>query len=315
MKIGVIGLGYWGEKVVPEYVSLLSNNKLGQLLLYDEERSKAEKFKNINNVKIADNLEILLDEVDGVHICTPNETHYELIMKAMRNNVNVLIEKPVTKNSDEAFKLLETALSNGLIFQVGNIFRFSNTMTQVKKLLDDNIIGKIRHMTFFWTHLSTSLSSSNEDVIWDLMPHILDMINYFLGGWPKEIINTSIQKNKNTAAINGSSDILLYYSNDVHILIRISLMSHKTNREIEIEGENGTIILNPVAQLASLYREGKQYEITIEKNNTILAEINNFLECILEKKTRINSAHLGALIVKEIESIKRVEGNEYKRKF
>lgn len=172
-------------------------------------------------------------------------------------------------------------------------------------------------MTFLWTHLAPSSSSSEEDVIWDLMPHILDMINYFLGGWPKEIINTVAQQdnnNNNTEIINKSSDILLYYSNEVYILVRISLSSHKTTREIEIQGENGTIILNPVAQVAYLYKNGKQYDIPIDHNNTISAEINNFIECITEKKTKINSAHLGALIVKEIEIIKKVEENEFKRK-
>ncbi len=314
MKIGVVGLGYWGKKVVPEYLSILYNKKIDQLILYDEQQYARDTFKDINNVKITDNLDKLLDEVDGVHICTPNNTHFNIIKMAIKKNVNVLIEKPITKNSDEAFILVEEALSKGLIFQVGNIFRFSNSMAVIKKLLDDDTIGKIHHMIFFWTHLSPSSSSSNEDVIWDLMPHILDMTNYFLGGWPKEIISTAVQPNISADNIKKSSDILLKYSKDIYILVRISLSNHRKTRDIEIQGENGTILLNPVSQVAHLYKSGTQCDITIERNNTILAEINNFIECIIEKKTKINSAHLGALIVREIENIKRVEENGYKKK-
>ena len=118
MKIGVVGLGYWGKKVVIEYISMLSNRKIDKLILYDEKREEADRFKHVNNVEITDTFEELLNEVDGVHICTPNSTHFNLIKKALNKNINVLIEKPITKNSDEAFELLEIALSKGLVFQV-----------------------------------------------------------------------------------------------------------------------------------------------------------------------------------------------------
>lgn len=314
MKIGIIGIGYWGKKVVSEYISLLSDNLINGLVLYDNEKSMTDKFKGISNLEIAGSIDDLLDRVDGVHICSPNATHFEIIMKAMEKNVNVLVEKPITTNSDDAFRLLEIALAKGLVFQVGNIFRFSNAMVEIKKLLDDDTIGNVVHLSFIWDHISPSPSSSNEDVIWDLMPHILDMINFILGSWPREIVSVSTKRGGIGETVNKSSDVLLYYGNNVYINIRISLSSHKTTREIEIQGKTGTIVFNPVAQNGWLYRSGKQQEIVIEPNNTILAEIKNFVECIAEKKIKINSAHLGALIIKEIEAIKRVEEIERSKK-
>lgn len=314
MKIGIIGIGYWGKKVTSEYISLLSNHRIDGLVLYDNEIDMMDNFRTFDRVSIARNIEELLTNVDGVHICAPNTRHFELITKSMVKNVDVLVEKPITTNSDEAFKLLEIALSKGLVFQVGNIFRFSNAMWVVRELLETDVIGNISHLSFNWSHISPSPSSSNVDVIWDLMPHILDMINFILGSWPREIISVSSERNQSHETINKSSDILLYYGNNIYINVRISLSSHKTTRELEIQGENGTILVNPVTQKAWLYRSGKQQEIAIEPNNTILAEIDNFVSCILERKIKINSAHLGALIVKEIEALKRVEENEQSRK-
>ena len=314
MKIGIIGIGYWGKKVVSEYLSLLSDKLIDGLVLYDNEKRMTDKFKGIGNLEIASSIDDLLDIVDGVHICSPNATHFEIIMKAMEKNVNVLVEKPITTNSDDAFRLLEIALAKGLVFQVGNIFRFSNAMVQIKKLLDDDTIGNVVHLSFIWSHISPSPSSSNEDVIWDLMPHILDMINFILGSWPKEIVSVSTKRDGVEQTINKSSDVILYYGNNVYINVRISLSSHKTSREIKIQGKTGTIVFNPVTQNGWLYRSGKQQEIVMEPNNTILAEIKNFVECIAEKKIKINSAHIGALIIKEIEAIKQVEELERSKK-
>src|SRR5208283_1654660 len=112
-----------------------------------------------------------LSKVDMVHICTPNFTHFELSKKALELGVNVLIEKPMSENVQNAYDLLELAVSKGLILQVGHLFRFANIVRKIKQLVESEELGDIYHFNMSWTHLMPSID--NVDVIFDLLPHPL----------------------------------------------------------------------------------------------------------------------------------------------
>ena len=71
-------------------------------------------------------------------------------------------------------------------------------------------------------------------------------------------------------------------------------------------GSQGTIYADPTAQVMRVYRDSKEEQIGVEANNTIEAEIRNFIKSIETRKNTPNSANLGARIVREIEEIIRV---------
>ena len=124
--------------------------------------------------------------IHAVHICTPNETHYQIGKEALEAGKHVLLEKPMTLNSKQAYDLVEMAASKNLTLQVGNIFRFNNALKKTRELLAKNFFGETYYLKLQWTTLM--LSPPNRDIIFDLAPHPIDILHYLLNEWPTKVI-------------------------------------------------------------------------------------------------------------------------------
>ena len=96
IKIGVIGAGHLGKFHIEQYMSAYKTvNLVG---FFDINKKIVEKISSELNVKSYNNLDNLLDNCDGVSICTPTSTHADVAKKAILKNCHILIEKPITKN-------------------------------------------------------------------------------------------------------------------------------------------------------------------------------------------------------------------------
>lgn len=303
MRIGVIGAGYWGSKVISEYHRMKVRGEISEISIFDADTGRLssinQRFSDVNTFKSPSEL---MKNVDAVHICSPNETHYELAKMAIRNKLDLLVEKPITVNSTLAHDLVERSLAESVIFQVGNIFRFTNVLPVVKKYLENGGIGEILYINFNWSHYAHGASSSDIDVRWDLLPHVLDICNYLTNNWPSqyyESYSTPLLGRKFPAIARVSGTL----HNRVMFFIEVSLCNNKSHKEVEIVGSRGTIYSNPTAQVMRVYQDSKEDQIVVEANNTIEAEISNFIKSVKTRKNTPNSGNLGARIVREIEEI------------
>ena len=306
MRIGVIGAGYWGSKVISEYHDLKVSGEISDLSVFDSDPDRLssinQRFSDINTFKSPSEL---MKNVDAVHICSPNQTHYELAKMAIQNKLDLLLEKPVTIDSTLAHDLVERSLAKNVIFQVGNIFRFTNVLSIVKKYLENEKIGEVRYINFNWSHYAHSVSSSDIDVRWDLLPHVLDICNYLTNNWPSQCYESysAPMLGRKFPAIARISGAL---HNHIIFFIELSLCNNRSHKDVEIVGSDGTIYADPTAQVMRVYRDSKEEKVEVEANNTIEAEIRNFIKSIETRKNTPNSANLGARIVREIEEIIRV---------
>ena len=103
MKIGISGIGYWGKKVLNEYITLKEEGLIEEIILFDTKQAALDNFKENSSLKIVNSYNELVNNSDAIHICTPNDLHYEQILIAFNGGRDVLVEKPVTKNSKTAF--------------------------------------------------------------------------------------------------------------------------------------------------------------------------------------------------------------------
>jgi len=297
VKIGVVGVGYWGSKVANEYLSLVENRIIDSVSLCDVNKDRLGLFKG---VKTFTSLEEFLRNVDAVHICTNNHTHYMVAKKALENNVHVLVEKPMTTSSCDAYHLIELASEKGMVLQVGHIFRFANVIRKAKELVDKNYFGKIYYFTLKWTTLMQPIQGV--DIIWDLLPHPLDIIHFLTGKWPSNwhVFGRFYRRDK----LNEMTFINLDYK-DFVANIELSWLTPERKRTLEIIGSDKMAKIECVRQKMSIIAEDETYEIPVEANNTIREEILNFIEAIDSKKMPFNSHIVGAKNVDIIEKIMR----------
>jgi len=298
MNIGVIGIGYWGKKVVREYIDLYKEGFIDSIAICDLDEAKLEPFKE--QVKTYTEIGQFISDIDAVHICTNNQTHYEIAKTALTNGTNVLVEKPMTMNHDQAYNLVEMASETGLVLQVGHIFRFANVIRKVRELYRDGFFGEVRYFKLEWTSLM--LPIKDIDVIWDLLPHLLDIINFVTGEWPSrfEVIGGAYRRDE----LNEVAFIQADYNKDFFASIAISWLQPIRRRLMEVVGSKRSAVVDCVGQEIEVYEEdGSKNRIEVVPNNTIRDEALNFLNAIKTGKNTFNSAIVGARCVEMIERV------------
>jgi len=303
MNIGIIGVGNWGNRVAKEYIELAKEGIIESVSICEKNQELLEKYSNFHT---SNNYNEFLKNklLDGVHLCAPNELHYEIAKTAILNNKHVLIEKPFTINSNEAYKLIELSSEHGVILQVGHIYRFANVIRLLKKLIEQDHFGDIKYITFKWTNFVSPSQENifyNVDIIWDLLPHILDIIHFTTDKYPIKI--DIYRKQKQMTVLNLDYDSFIAN-------VELSWITPERKRELNLIGSKRSAKVECVKQKLYVFENEtkKGTEWNVESNNTIKDEALNFISAIKNKKMMYNSHIIGAKIVDIIEKI--VNGNK-----
>ncbi|AOT72570.1 Gfo/Idh/MocA family protein [Geosporobacter ferrireducens] len=140
-KAGVIGIGFIGVAHV-EALRRIGNIEVVAIV---NPNDAAEKAKMLCVPKWFDDYREMLDTVDldVVHICTPNHTHYEIAMYVLQKGIHVVCEKPFTTTVKEAQELVAIAKEKGLINAVNFHNRFNPMIYQLKKMIQNEELGEV----------------------------------------------------------------------------------------------------------------------------------------------------------------------------
>jgi len=300
LRAGIVGIGKWGSKVVQEYAAIMKEGIVESVAICDIDDSKTKPFIDI--CETSNDLDKILREVDTIHVCTPNSTHFEVTRKALEMNVNVLVEKPMAGDVNHAFDLVELSMRRGVILQVGHVFRFADIVRKIKHLFENKEFGEQYYFDLEWSHLIPPIK--DVDVIHDLLPHPLDIINFITGKWPLsfEGVGKAFRRNELIEAACIQADYDEFFAN-----IHLSWIVPVRRRKLEIIGTTKSITADCVKQTASIYDGSFCKDLAINANNTIRDEIMNFLDSTKTGKSDYNSSIVGARTIQMVdEAIKNV---------
>ena len=296
MNVGVVGMGYWGSKVVEEYARLRERGDIGEVVAIDADPDALASV----DADIADatyeSLEAALPAVDAVHVATSNAGHFPVAAEALDSGVHVLLEKPLTTDRRDAYDLVELASESGCILQTGHVFRFSDVVRQVKEDYETGLFGEPEHFTLRWTHEMEQFKEN--DVLWDLLPHPLDILNFVTGEWPHTV--TGVSKT-NPDGVRTAAQVGLKYS-DFVASVEVSWVDRTRRRSLELAGSRRSATVECVDQSMVICDDDKTI-VDVEANNTILAEIENFVRAIETGENAFNSAIVGARMVDAVQSV------------
>ena len=302
MKIGIIGVGYWGTKVAREYRDLMKKGEIDEVHIYDSLESNLKRFGEEcpDCVIHSDFKEVLTSDIDGFHVCTPNSTHYDIAMELMSRGKHVLMEKPMAMTHKEARKLALFAYNNDLVLAVGHIFRFNNAVRKVKEIYENGDFGKIWYAQLTWSTLMPS--PHGRDVVYDLAPHPIDILNYITSMWPTQISASGRafrrESEEEVAYIN------MDFNGDFMARAEVSWLYPGKVRNVSIMGEKLFVSLEAVKQEINVYdiETEKWNNIPVSANNTILDEATHFVTAIKNSETPINDGFNGSENIKVLEA-------------
>lgn len=183
--IGIVGYGYWGPNLVRNYMDV---KDCDVKYICDKKASFLDKAAlRYPSVKTTtDYSELLADpSVEAVVIATPISTHYILAAQALEHGKHVFVEKPMTATLREAETLVEIAERERLTLMVGHTFVYSPPVVKTKELIESGELGEILYISS--SRINLGLHQSDASVIWDLAPHDLSILLYWLGEEPAQV--------------------------------------------------------------------------------------------------------------------------------
>ncbi len=310
IKVGVIGAGRWGKIHIDEYSQMKDVDLFVSDLLEDNLKTCKEKFK-VKKTS-TDYNEVLSSDVEAVDICSANDAHYKIAKAALEAGKHILVEKPLTLNSKEAYELLDIAEEQKKTLAVGHIFRYNNAINHVKSLIEKNYFGDLFYLRLQWTiqWLIEIYPDKKLDIIVDMMPHMYDIMNYLTGLWPKNITCTGKAFMKKE--FEDTAYIICEFDNNIITHTEISWTLPEKVRKIDVVGRNATAKINAIPQTVKVFEksnEGKMLDI--KANNTLGDELKEFLNAVKTGKNLVNNGFVGAKTVDlMVKTRKSLESNK-----
>lgn len=183
--IAIAGYGYWGPNPLRAFMDI-PGCSVRYCCDVNPKRLLDVKRRYPHILTTTDFNEVISDPtVDALVLATPTNTHFELAKKAILAGKDILIEKPMTSNSKEAWELVALAKKNKKVLMVDHILLFNPAVLKIKELIDSGEIGDILYIDSTRTNLG--LFQKDINVIFDLASHEFSIIQFILGAKPKII--------------------------------------------------------------------------------------------------------------------------------
>lgn len=193
IKTAIIGLGKMG---LSHCAIVNANPNVDLVAVCDTSSLVLQAFKKFSKVQCYSDYRKMLDgeDLDSVVVATPTSSHFEIVMEALNRGLHVFCEKPFSLSPEEGSKMASEASRKQLVNQVGFHNRFLGTFQELKRLVDQEIIGEIYHFTgeaygpvIVKEKAGTWRSKRSEGggCLYDYASHVLDLVHFVLGSTEK----------------------------------------------------------------------------------------------------------------------------------
>jgi predicted dehydrogenase len=322
IRIGVIGYGYWGPNVVRNF----HTHDDSEVVLVCDKSPKAEARLKKAHPSIAFTSEptdvLKSPNIDLVAVVTPVWTHYEIAKAALENGKHVFVEKPFTCSVVQAEELIELAERKNLQIMVDHTFLFTGAVKKIRQLVDAGELGDL----YYYDSLRVNLGLFQHDVnvIWDLAPHDLAIMDHVIKEKPEAVVATGERH------LNGVEDvafITVYFPKHIIAHINVNWLSPVKVRTTLIGGEKKMLVWNDLEadekikvydkgvsmstnpsnlhQLLVSYRSGDMLSPQVEQIEALRAETAYFLKCINENTKPFNDGISGLRVVRLLEAAEK----------
>jgi predicted dehydrogenase len=322
IPVGVIGAGYWGPNLIRNF----SACPLTELTtVCDASPARLEAIGRTNgHLKLVTSVDQLIDQkVEAVAIATPVSTHFNLAQRCLEAGLHVLIEKPLAATAREARALIDLAERHGRILMVDHTYLFSNAVRRVKELVDQGELGDLYYVDSI--RINLGLFQRDVNVVWDLAPHDLSIVDHILGAPARSISAWGCAHADPN--IEDIAYVNVDYGDQLLANFHVNWLSPVKVRQIIFAGSRKSLIFNELnttepikvydrgielgagpeerQKLLVGYRTGDIWSPQIEAGEALQSVVRHFAECIREGQTPLSDGHLGLRVVQLLEAATR----------
>jgi predicted dehydrogenase len=322
IRIGVIGYGYWGPNIVRNF----HTHECSEVALVCDKNPKAEERLKKTHSSISfttDAMEVVKSpHIDVVAVVTPVWTHYELAKAALENGKHIFVEKPFTCSETQGEELIELADRKNLKIMVDHTFLFTGAVRKIRQLVDEGALGDL----YYYDSLRVNLGLFQHDVnvIWDLAPHDLSIMDHVIKEKPEAVVATG---EKHLNGVEDVAFITVYFPKRIIAHVNVNWLSPVKVRTTLIGGEKKMLVWNDLEadekirvydkgvsmstnpanlhQLLVSYRSGDMWAPQVDQIEALRAETAYFLKCIQENQKPFNDGAAGLRVVRILEAAEK----------
>lgn len=323
VRLGLIGCGYWGPKVLRAAASL---PEVQVTALVDQELERARSLeRHFPAAAVANRLEAVLDLVDALIIATNPATHSTLAGEAIASGTHVLVEKPLALSVSDCRELELGARDRDVRLMVGHTFRFNPGVQYVRELLDEGALGQIYYIDS--QRLNLGRVRGDIDVIWNFAPHDISITNHWVGLAPSNVRCHSYDYLQTGIADIGF--LLLQYPTGCIAHIQVSWLSPSKVRRMTVVGSQKMVIYDDMAtdkivvhdsgidrehlnrsfgqfdsfgEFQLIHRHGDIFMPRLASVEPLVSQCRHFVDCILTGADPITGAADAAGVIAVLEA-------------
>jgi len=295
MKILIVGAGSIGKRHLNNLIFI--GIKTSDLVVVETRKDRQEEVESLNITNIYVSIENAIKEhnIFAAIICSPTSMHIDHAIQLAKNNVHLMIEKPLSNNLDNCPELQKIVSDNDIIVMIAYVFRFSPLTQKVKKLIEDNAIGKVLYVRgefseylpdwHPWEDYRSYYMAKKSEGGGSILDqsHIMDLIHYLFGGF-KSVNAFNSKLSSLEIEADDIAEMIVQLNSGVLASIHTDIIGRKHKKYLEIKGENGNIHWDHYANSVSLFSSKNDSTEIFDDfgkdfNDVYIYELNHFINC------------------------------------
>ena len=329
ITVGVIGCGYWGPNLLRNF----AENESAELRwMCDLDPMRLEVMgRRYPSAETTRECEQLFNDprLDAVVVSTPVGTHYDYARRALEAGKHVLVEKPLTASEREAEELIALAAAHGLTLMVDHTFIYTGAVRKIKEIVEGGGLGDLLY--FDSTRLNLGLFQPDINVVWDLAPHDLSIMDYILDRRPTSVSATGSCHIR--AGIENIAYVMLRFPDDFIAHFHFNWLAPVKIRRTLIAGTSKMIVYDDIEPVEKVrvydsgvtagradgvdaaedereaayrtlvsYRTGDVWAPKLDTTEALAHVCREFLGAIRERRAPLTDGHAGLRVVRLLEA-------------
>lgn len=322
LAVGIIGCGYWGNHLVRNFYQ---SEYWNILAIADKDQNQLDKIKkqfpNLNSTTNVGEL-FANPDIQAIAIATPVASHYELAKAALLADKHVWLEKPLTLNTAQADELLLLAKKRNLIINVDHTFIYTPAIQKIKEIIDSGELGDLIY--FDSMRVNLGLFQHDVNVLWDLAPHDISILNYITNKKPYSVNATGKSLYKfGELQLEDIAYLTINFTDGTIAHINVNWLSPVKIRTIIIAGTKRMLVFDDMLQSEKIkiydksvelknrddiynmlvqYRSGDMHSPALSTKEALKEEVELFHLAIINSKPTITDGASGRDVVRILEA-------------
>ena len=319
VKVGMVGLGYWGPNVARNFDSLADCELTW---CCDADEAQREKWGKVHReTHFTPDINDLLNdpELDAIVVTTPVPTHAEMVETVISAGKHCFVEKPLAQNIVDAERVAGLAAEHGKVLMVGHLLEYHPAIVQLREMIETGELGDVRYM--YGQRLNLGRLRYDENALWSLGAHDVSVLLALAGELPVEA-----QARGECYITEGVEDVVfcyLHFESGLAGHLHLSWLDPHKARKITVVGAQRMAVLDDMEMERKLtvYDKGFDpqessfgdreyvtraagiYSPAIPAREPLAIECEHFVECVRDGKTPRSDGASGARVVRVLEAL------------